>query len=221
MQPTSPPPGPARRGPVPTKHVDILWAAVRLFGTRGVAQTTTRDVAAEAGTTERTLFKHFGSKDALVQAVISEAVVSHLAPSSLQALRRAIEGLDDDLEQWHRELLQARSSSMAAMPELTRLLLVEMLRDDALRARFAESWLQAAWEPLLALFRKLQREGKVRRDLRADALTRMFLSLNLGHLLARHLLAPGLHWDDAAEIAAIAALFSRGCAPDEVRTRPR
>ncbi|HYF06109.1 MAG TPA: helix-turn-helix domain-containing protein, partial [Acetobacteraceae bacterium] len=79
--------GPARRGPAPTKHLDLLWAAARLFGSRGVAQTTTRDIAAEAGTTERTLFKHFGSKEGLVQAVISEAVVAHLAPTSLDALR--------------------------------------------------------------------------------------------------------------------------------------
>ncbi|HYF16283.1 MAG TPA: helix-turn-helix domain-containing protein [Ramlibacter sp.] len=210
MDETSEAAAPARRGPAPTKHLDLLWTAARLFGSRGVAQTTTRDIAAGAGTTERTLFKHFGSKEGLVQAVISEAVVAHLAPTSLDALRRAIEAHGDDLQHWHRSLLHARSQALAQAPELTRLLLVELFRDEALRARFAAEWMGAVWEPLQGLFRRLQREGRLRGDVSADALARMFLSLNLGHLVARHVLAADLSWQDDAEIAAIAAVFARG-----------
>ena len=55
-----------RRGPAPTKHIDILWAAARLFAHQGVAQTTTRQIAADAATTKRPRFKHFGRKDSLV-----------------------------------------------------------------------------------------------------------------------------------------------------------
>jgi AcrR family transcriptional regulator len=203
---------PARRGPAPTKHLDLLWAAARLFGSRGVAQTTTRDIAAEAGTTERTLFKHFGSKEGLVQAVIAEAVVAHLAPTSLAALRQAIEAHGGDLAHWHRALLHGRSQALAQAPELTRLLLVELLRDQALLARFADEWVGAVWKPLQSLFRRLQAEGRLRRDVPAEALARMFLSLNLGHLVGRHVLAPDLRWQDEAEIAAIAAVFARGAA---------
>ncbi len=204
---------PARRGPAPTKHLDVLWAAARLFSQRGVAQTSTREIAAAAQTTERTLFKHFGSKDGVVQAVISEAVVAHLAPTSLDALRQAIEAHGDDLATWHRALLTQRSAALAQAPELTRLLLVELLRDDALRARFAATWTGAVWQPLLALFERLQRDGRVRRDIPAASLVRMFLSLNLGFLVGRHVLAPDLPWDDEAEVAAIAALFAAGTAP--------
>jgi AcrR family transcriptional regulator len=204
---------PARRGPPATKHIDILWAAARLFGQRGVAQTTTRDIAAEAQTTERTLFKHFGNKDGLVQAVIAEAVLTHLAPTSLDALRKAIDAHDDDVERWHVALLQGRSQAMASAPELTRLLLVELLRDEGLRGRFAAQWLPAVWRPLQGLFKRLQREGRLRRDVSAESLARMFLSLNVAYLVSRYTLAPQAHWDDTAEIAAIASLFARGAAP--------
>ncbi len=216
---SSPTPEPPRRGPAPTKHIDILWAAARLFSQRGVAQTSTRDIAAEAQTTERTLFKHYGSKDALVQAVISEAVVPHLAPTSLDALRRAIDAHGEDLATWHRALLSSRSQAMAAAPEMTRLLLVELLRDEALRQRFANTWVGAVWEPLRALFAKLQREGQLRRDLPADTLARLFLSLNLGYLVSRHVLAAQAEWDDDAEVNAIADFFSRGAAPEPPRAR--
>ncbi len=208
---------PGRRGPAPTKHLDVLWAAARLFSQRGVAQTSTREIAAAAQTTERTLFKHFGSKDGVVQAVISEAVVAHLAPTSLDALRQAIEAHGDDLASWHRALLTQRSAALAQAPELTRLLLVELLGDDALRARFAATWTGAVWQPLLALLERLQHDGRVRRDIPAASLVRMFLSLNLGFLIGRHVLSPDLTWNDDAEVAAIAALFAAGTAPYTAR----
>jgi AcrR family transcriptional regulator len=204
---------PRRRGPPATKHVDLLWAAARLFSERGVAHTSTRQVAAAANTTERTLFKHFGSKEALVQAVIAQAVVPHLAPSSLEALRNAIEAHGDDFASWHIALLQARDEAMAEVPELARLLLAELLRDEALRARFAEAWLSAVWRPLQTLFARLQTERRLRRDVSAATLARMFLSLNLGYLVGRHVLAPAADWQDEAEIAAIAALFTKGAQP--------
>lgn len=203
-------PAPQRRGPAPTKHVDILWTAARLFAQRGVAQTSTREIAAAAATTERTLFKHFGTKDALVQAVIEQAVLPHLAPTSLQALRQVIEAHGDDFVAWHVALLDSRADALAQAPELTRLLMAEMLRDAALLERFAVQWLPSVWAPLLGLFTHLQAQGRMDRALPAPMLVRMFLSLNLGHLVGRHVLAPEQPWDDAAERRAIATLFARG-----------
>jgi len=220
---TSPATG-GRRGPAPTKHIDLLWAAARLFAAKGVAQTGTRDIAAAAATTERTLFKHFGSKDGLVQAVLEQAVLPHLAPTSLEALRKVIEGFGGDFAAWHRALLASRSDAMAQAPELSRLLLVEMLRDPALLQRFVDAWRPAVWQPLLALFERLRDEGRLSPAVAPDAAVRMFLSLNLGYLIGRHLLAPGHGWDDAAEQAAVARLFAEGsglgAAPRQGRHRP-
>lgn len=204
---------PPRRGPAPTKQHDILWAAARLFARRGVAQTGTREIAAEAGTTERTLFKHFGSKDALAQAVIERAVLPHLAPTSLDGLRQAIAAHAGDLATWHAALLRQRAAALAQAPELVRLLAVELLRDEALRSRFAALWVQAAWVPLTDLFTALRREGRVAATLPPEAVARLFLSLNLGYLVGRFVLAPGRAWDDEAEIAAIVRVFARGIQP--------
>ena len=206
-----------RRGPIPTKHIDILWAAARLFAARGVAQTSTREIAAAANSTERTLFKHFGTKEGLVHAVIQEAVLPHLAPTSLDALRRVIELHGDDFAAWHVALLQARADSLAHAPELTRLLLVEMLRDEDLLRRFANQWRPAVWEPLLQLFQRLQREGRLSRTFPVDSLVRMFLSLNVGYLVSRFLLAPDAGWNDRKEQQAIARFFFEAAGPSPGR----
>lgn len=195
------------------RTAEMLWAAAQLFARQGVAATTTRQVAQAAQTTERTLFKHFGSKDGLVRAVLEEAVLAHLAPASLASLRLVIAGYGGDLAAWHRALLASRREALSAAPELSRLLLVELLRDPALRARFADEWRPAVWEPLVTLFADLQARRQLRRDLAPDQLARQFLSLNLGYLLARLLLAPGLPWDDEAEVHAVASLFARGSEP--------
>lgn len=197
------------------RSAEILWAAAQLFAERGIAAATTREIAAAAQTTERTLFKHFGSKEALVSAVLQEAVLSHLAPLSLAGLSHAIETFSGDLQAWHRALLAGRLKDLATAPELARLLLGELLRDAGVRQQFAAQWEGAVWQPLLQLFEALQRKGRLRRDIAAARLVRQFLAFNLGYLTSRLVLAPDIGWDDAAEIAAIAAGFDAAArAPD-------
>ncbi|MFN2377800.1 MAG: TetR/AcrR family transcriptional regulator [Candidatus Binatia bacterium] len=203
-----------RRGRPPSADLRrrIVDAAAALFARQGADKASTREVAAAAGTTERTLFKHFGSKQGLVDAVLAEAVLVHSVPESLTSLGRQIDAFDGDFEAWHRDLLHARLRDWRKAPERTRLLVIELLRHARYLESFAEQWLPSAWDPLVALFSELQREDRLRSDLEAAVLVRQFLALNLSYLLSRLVLAPGPGWNDDAEIAAIATVFSRGAA---------
>ena len=68
-------PGPK---PSPALRAAMLQAAVSLFSERGIEAATTREIASQAGTTERTLFKHFGSKEQLVSAVLHEVAIDSM-----------------------------------------------------------------------------------------------------------------------------------------------
>lgn len=57
----------------------LVAAAVRVYARFGAAGTTSRRIAAEAQVNEVTLFRHFGSKEALVDAAV-QAVVHASAP---------------------------------------------------------------------------------------------------------------------------------------------
>ena len=53
----------------------ILEAAAALFGAQGLHATRTFDIAAAAGTTERTLFKYFPTKDSLYAATLTPVLL--------------------------------------------------------------------------------------------------------------------------------------------------
>ncbi|WP_369386866.1 TetR family transcriptional regulator [Streptomyces sp. CG1] len=52
----------------------LLHTATRMFAERGYQETTVKDIAAEAGVTERTFFRYFPSKEDLVFAEIQDFV---------------------------------------------------------------------------------------------------------------------------------------------------
>ncbi|ERN42568.1 transcriptional regulator [Rubidibacter lacunae KORDI 51-2] len=70
----------ARTTPKPeeTTRSRILKAAQRLFARKGYEATTTRDLAAEAGVAEGTLFRHFTNKKAILIEVATQGWVDLL-----------------------------------------------------------------------------------------------------------------------------------------------
>ena len=188
-----------------------------MFSRNGRFGASTREIAAEAGTTERTLFKHFGSKEGLLRAVLDEAVLAQLAPASLADLKRAIEAFNEDFQAWHHALVLARLEALRRTPELTRLLIIELVGDESQRAQFVSQWQEAAWKPLAALFEQLQLVGELRSDVPRDALVAQFLRSNIAFLISRLLMAPTSKERDQQDVAALVTLFFTGVA---AKTRP-
>jgi AcrR family transcriptional regulator len=96
----------------------LLEAAVRLYAEAGYRGATTRRIATAAGVNEITLFRHFGSKDALIREAItrarSSAVPERLPDSPRDPFR--------ELRDWARahiaELRERRSLIRTCMGEI-------------------------------------------------------------------------------------------------------
>ncbi|MBB6612622.1 TetR/AcrR family transcriptional regulator [Pontibacter sp. Tf4] len=56
-----------------SKKQAILDAALKLFTENGARATSTKSIAAEANTSEALIFKHYGSKDQLLEAILKKA----------------------------------------------------------------------------------------------------------------------------------------------------
>ena len=62
-----------------TRSRAILATASRLFAGKGYSQTTTAEIAREAGVAEGTLYHHFGSKDGIFLTLFDETMEGYLA----------------------------------------------------------------------------------------------------------------------------------------------
>ena len=125
----------------------MLDAALELFAEQGYDRTTAGDIAARAGVTERTFYRHFPDKREVLFAgsvslddVVTETVRS--LPSEVTPLRAAIVAVRAaaaDLGALRtREQAQARSRIIAANPALQERELLKMAATtDALTAALA------------------------------------------------------------------------------------
>ena len=80
---------------VEVKRGEILAAAIRVLARDGIAETTTRKIAAEAGVNQAMLRYYFGSKDELLFAVLQEMMrltreIARAASSAQSNVREAI-----------------------------------------------------------------------------------------------------------------------------------
>jgi AcrR family transcriptional regulator len=133
----------------------LQLAAMELYGQRGFEQTTVAEIAARAGVTERTFFRHFADKREVFfhgtgsfERLWTDTVAA--APADATPLEAGVAALDaaSQLLDGRRELAAARQRILDANPELSERELAKLgrVRDGltaALRERGAEP-LQAA-----------------------------------------------------------------------------
>ena len=179
----------------------ILEAAERQFAERGYAGTRTAEIARAAKVTERTLFKYFPDKQTLLERVVEPAIAAAATPPPAGEAPFAA---------WFETLLRQRLAAAEARPHALRVVLVELLTRAESRRRFAPLWKRELWGGLVKAVARFQARGELRADLDAEALARMVLSLALGYLLSRTLVAPALAWDDAREISRLLEVLGRG-----------
>lgn len=102
----------------------ILHAATQLYAETGFRGTTTRQIAERAGVNEVTLFRHFGSKTALLH----EAIQCACAPRESAGLPDQPQEVRDELLHWalstwqglwnRRAVIRTALGELAAHPEL-------------------------------------------------------------------------------------------------------
>lgn len=72
------PPDPAAPPPDHSARLRLMRSAVDIFGRKGYAAASVREIVETAGVTKPVLYYHFGSKEGLMMAIIQEAAKSVL-----------------------------------------------------------------------------------------------------------------------------------------------
>jgi AcrR family transcriptional regulator len=141
-----------RYDPIMINRERILEAAARVYAKHGFRGATTRLIALEAGVNEVTLFRIFGSKGALLQAVLTQqnsdcSGVPTLPEQPVDPLAELIAFTEASLQKLReiRPLLVQTMSELEERPEAAdfacrgRSVLHDMLRQYASKLRAADS----------------------------------------------------------------------------------
>lgn len=171
----------------------LIEAAARVFAEAGYRGATTRRIAQDAGVNEITLFRHFGSKDAL----LSEAVRVHGVPEKgIGELPAEPTDPIAELGEWcraqHAFLMERRSLIRACMGELDE-------RPDM--GHPAKEHPHGAAATLAAYFARLRSGGFTRREFDPSTPAWMLLAAVFGDAMWRGIL-PELYGDSAEEAIA-------------------
>jgi len=158
----------------------LLKAAIEVFAAEGVVGATTREIARVAGVNEVTLFRHFQSKEQLLNAVAQE--ISHSTTSHLQS-GDWTNDLTTDLLTFARHYDQLLETNEAVI----RMFIGEAQRhpNEALQV------LQQAFQPLRELLVTYLEngivQGFVRDDLALDVAIDAFTGMLIAGMLRRQM----------------------------------
>ncbi len=114
---------------IPTRQ-RIVNTALELFASKGITETTTRQIADFAQVNEVTLFRHFGNKHGLLLAVLQECLQKYLVLAQVGESFVVAEMVSDissqgDLRRFLKYYIQSSLRAIESVPELVRSLVGE------------------------------------------------------------------------------------------------
>jgi AcrR family transcriptional regulator len=143
--------GRPRANPRPLRRAaadEILFVAARLFARKGFAATSTREIADAAGLRQPSLFHHYPSKEAILEALLDQALGDSLAFVERQARAPGSAAV---------RLYRALRFDVRHLCSFPFDLTAVVLSPEARAPRFKRFWNERA--RLIAAFRRLIRAG--------------------------------------------------------------
>ena len=186
--------------PLTEKQRDILAAAEKLFAEAGYAQTPTAAIAREAGVTERTLFKHFPSKQDLLKRVLFPLLLKTVLPVQLKHVQKILQSDGLGARELIGTLALDRWEAARVLGPRLRFVLAEFLQNEQTRQLISRLFEKYIWAELVTAVETLQKKRELRFDMPAPALARHILMSILGHGLLRGVIRPEAGFDDQKDL---------------------
>lgn len=197
----------AEEGRMSPKKRLVVISAVQCFAEHGYAATSTRMISDRAGVAEATIFRHFGTKKALMMR-IAEPVVKRLLTPAASAQAVVFQEKSADFREFVRAIMLSRLAFADNYAPLVRIILQEYMVNTDLR-EMLKNHVGGVLEKMAdEALRSFQTTGNMR-DIPPKQLLQWCMSLLAGYYMKRTILAPG-DWDDEAEVDAMLDLVWNG-----------
>ena len=195
--------------PTPDTASRITAAALELFAERSYEGATTSAIARRAGVTEKTLFKHFGSKERLFARTVYPALVRLIEPVALRDLRSIVTRPHASFAEGLEALVADRLAFVRAHPAIVKMLAQELMLRPAFREALAPVFRERVLPVVLPFFEQARARGEIA-DVPAEVALRTVVSVVAGYGLLTTLFAPGSAEQDAIEVKRLTGLLLDG-----------
>jgi len=195
-------------------HRRLLDAAFRVCAKRGLHAATTREIADAARVNEVTLFRHFGSKEKLIAALLERSVAAQA--ESLSDAEPDANDLSRDLERYARRFNQM----LFEHEPLIRTLIGEARRQPEAARQVISDAAKPMRQRLIDYLRAAQKAGSVRRDLKLAPAVDAFTGMLLAGMLRRTSVGKSLDYSQDVFVASVVELFLRGITASKPARKP-
>lgn len=197
------------------KEERILEAAIAVFSEKGFHIATTKDIAAQAGVAEGTIFRYYKTKKDLLHGIILKMIKtigSRIAFSSIEVIVKNADGKEP--RAIIREVLNDRMKLIKRIFPMLRILISEALFHEDIRQAVYEHIIVEANDIISPLIVSMQEQGYMRNDLPVGTILRMIISNLLVFIGSRELFSPYyLDIDVDADFDLMFELMMNGFAP--------
>jgi len=162
----------------------VLSSAFALFAERGFDGTTTKEIASCAGVNEVTLFRHYGSKEALFRQVVFQNLPMDRV--------RSVVDFDDGgpLEEMLVRNAQAVLEVLKENRHIFMMLVGEVWRHPELKVEVNDEVFEQAVRFLAEHMKGLMTKGRLR-PIDAEVAARTWIGVVQSHYLMHYLVGPG------------------------------
>ncbi|GFR38679.1 TetR family transcriptional regulator [Insulibacter thermoxylanivorax] len=154
----------------------LLSAAIDLMAEKGYHATTTKEIAAAAGVNEVTLFRHFGSKQKLLEAAFDRY---HYGDEMMKLFKEKLEG------ELHPDLLLISRTYHTIMTRNRKMIMIGIREAGSIPGvdERASRHPQKLKQLLTEYFTAMQQIGKIRKDVNPELQALSFMWMNYGAIV--------------------------------------
>lgn len=182
------------------KQEKVIEAAIKLIAEKGYHNTSTSEIAKEAGVAEGTIFRHYQTKKDLLLAIVTPVIMKLSAPVFAEKfVDQVFEKSHAHLENFLYHFIKNRFEFAKSNVHLIKILIQELAFHPDIQDTFKNMFKEKIHPAINKSLDYYKEKGELQ-DLPNETLIRMVVPTIIGFLVTRFVVQPNKNWDDEAEI---------------------
>jgi AcrR family transcriptional regulator len=192
------------------KQQKVVGTAIRLFAEKGYANTSTSEIAREAGVAEGTIFRHFGTKDNLLLSVILPFIKESIPSMAEDVFNKVLPVDPASFEDFLRAFLKDRIQFIHENKEIFQVFIKEFLYNEELRKEFLPFFSENIGQRFTKVIELYKQKGELIES-PSKSLQKTIFTFIGGYFVSRFMLFPNeIVYDDDVEVENILRFIMDG-----------